>query len=538
MVCCRTMQYQAGVLPPGSGHSQAGRSHDFVAAERPHDFAAEHSPMPQPAYHGSSSFYPQAQPHYHPLSRPQPGECGVNVKEEPVEDEEDSGMVIDLTPRSLDAHDHIDLTGRDDVSQSAKHRPVFTGQNKAPVRHHPYFHSAPAASGSSFPISGAGNVPRLVTTDESYSDTDSQMQGDKSMDEQSSMVTGTFRFSIPKDSMSNISHTQPRAKREFVPDNKKDEQYWSKRHKNNISARRSRIKRKTMEKLMEHRMVELEQENIRLKYELKALKRMFGDRVSTDLSTSPAGSPESSSSSGIGMSNNSNMSSGGSAEHSTSSSPVLQMEDATKRKKANFQLKVKFSGGEGGEDCRREELDNQSLSPHHASSISPPVAHGHSSSPPAPPHSSAPGSLLPDSPPAAHNSYSGAYLTPAHTGSTGAGTFFKSQPGSWPRPAHSNMSCDAHAAQASPAAPALQASQAESLGHSCSPCSSDSSPRPASSPGGAMTSEDDTSSSSWSRRGSRGAQDEESLHRIPLKCRMKRELHSAFNFSKDSVCQP
>ncbi|CAG5127946.1 unnamed protein product [Candidula unifasciata] len=67
-----------------------------------------------------------------------------------------------------------------------------------------------------------------------------------------------------------------RAKREFVPDNKKDDSYWSKRLKNNDSARRSRVKRKAIEKLMETRLIELQKENIELKHEVAALRRRYG----------------------------------------------------------------------------------------------------------------------------------------------------------------------------------------------------------------------------------------------------------------------
>ncbi|XP_005098338.1 uncharacterized protein LOC101862183 [Aplysia californica] len=71
-------------------------------------------------------------------------------------------------------------------------------------------------------------------------------------------------------------NTHQRAKREFVPDNKKDEGYWNKRLKNNDSARRSRVKRKALEKMMETRMLDLQKENIELKHEMRALKRRFG----------------------------------------------------------------------------------------------------------------------------------------------------------------------------------------------------------------------------------------------------------------------
>lgn len=77
------------------------------------------------------------------------------------------------------------------------------------------------------------------------------------------------------DFLPNLTGNQ-RAKREFVPDNKKDELYWNKRIKNNDSARRSRVKRKTLEKIMETRLMELQKENIELRHEMSALKRRFG----------------------------------------------------------------------------------------------------------------------------------------------------------------------------------------------------------------------------------------------------------------------
>ncbi|CAL1546054.1 unnamed protein product [Lymnaea stagnalis] len=76
-----------------------------------------------------------------------------------------------------------------------------------------------------------------------------------------------------------------RAKREFVPDEKKDEGYWCKRLKNNDSARRSRVKRKALEKMMETRLLQLQKENIELKHEMAALKKRFGidEGISSDI---------------------------------------------------------------------------------------------------------------------------------------------------------------------------------------------------------------------------------------------------------------
>lgn len=76
-----------------------------------------------------------------------------------------------------------------------------------------------------------------------------------------------------------------RKQREFIPDNRKDEQYWEKRRKNNEAARRSREKRRLHDMVLENRIVALEQENGRLRGELVMLKKRFGlptDRPFTD----------------------------------------------------------------------------------------------------------------------------------------------------------------------------------------------------------------------------------------------------------------
>nr|ACJ65688.1 nuclear factor interleukin 3 regulated-like protein [Haliotis discus discus] len=70
-----------------------------------------------------------------------------------------------------------------------------------------------------------------------------------------------------------------RAEREFVPIDRKDSTYWSKRPKNNESARRSRLKKRAIERTMEVKYKELQRENIELKHELAALKRHFADKL-------------------------------------------------------------------------------------------------------------------------------------------------------------------------------------------------------------------------------------------------------------------
>lgn len=147
----------------------------------------------------------------------------------------------------------------------------------------------------------------------------------------SGTMSGNFTFPIPQNSFAAITNiNQSRARREFVPDYRKDAIYWNKRLKNNDSARRSRIKRKAMEKLMEHRMVELQKENMELRYELNALKRMFGDQTPTDLN-SP--SPSSSSSQSSVASNSASISD--SNDRSDSSSPLVTMDDEHRQTKSS-----------------------------------------------------------------------------------------------------------------------------------------------------------------------------------------------------------
>lgn len=75
------------------------------------------------------------------------------------------------------------------------------------------------------------------------------------------------------DSDSNI---QSRKQREFIPENKKDDQYWEKRRKNNDAARRSREKRRMHDTALENRIMEITRDNCKLRTELFAVKKKFG----------------------------------------------------------------------------------------------------------------------------------------------------------------------------------------------------------------------------------------------------------------------
>ncbi|KAL4236054.1 Nfil3p [Mactra antiquata] len=67
-----------------------------------------------------------------------------------------------------------------------------------------------------------------------------------------------------------------RKRREFIPENKKDDGYWEKRRKNNEAARRSREKRRYHDMALENRIMELTRENCKLKNELQVIKKKYG----------------------------------------------------------------------------------------------------------------------------------------------------------------------------------------------------------------------------------------------------------------------
>ncbi|CAN9509849.1 unnamed protein product [Ophioblennius macclurei] len=83
-----------------------------------------------------------------------------------------------------------------------------------------------------------------------------------------------------------------RRKREFTPNEKKDEGYWDKRRKNNEAAKRSREKRRANDMVLERRVLDLLEENARLRAELLALKFRFGlVKDAADVSILPLAAP-------------------------------------------------------------------------------------------------------------------------------------------------------------------------------------------------------------------------------------------------------
>ncbi|XP_046390153.1 hepatic leukemia factor-like isoform X2 [Ischnura elegans] len=64
-----------------------------------------------------------------------------------------------------------------------------------------------------------------------------------------------------------------KSKKQFVPDDLKDEKYWARRRKNNMAAKRSRDARRVKENQIALRAGFLEKENITLRQELERLKK-------------------------------------------------------------------------------------------------------------------------------------------------------------------------------------------------------------------------------------------------------------------------
>ncbi|CAL1593884.1 unnamed protein product [Knipowitschia caucasica] len=67
-----------------------------------------------------------------------------------------------------------------------------------------------------------------------------------------------------------------RRKREFTPEEQKDNIYWEKRRKNNEAAKKSREKRRRNDYVLESYVMALQEDNARLKAELMAMKIHFG----------------------------------------------------------------------------------------------------------------------------------------------------------------------------------------------------------------------------------------------------------------------
>ncbi|KAK3093868.1 hypothetical protein FSP39_021238 [Pinctada imbricata] len=78
--------------------------------------------------------------------------------------------------------------------------------------------------------------------------------------------------SIPSTSDMSLQNAMSRKRPRSLPDNQKDEAYWERRRKNNEAAKRSRDARRAKEDQIAIRAALLEQENMKLRVEVAALK--------------------------------------------------------------------------------------------------------------------------------------------------------------------------------------------------------------------------------------------------------------------------
>ncbi|CAF0972785.1 unnamed protein product [Adineta steineri] len=81
---------------------------------------------------------------------------------------------------------------------------------------------------------------------------------------------------IQQKEYSLLNNKSRRKKRAFIPDEKKDPVYWSQRSKNNLSAKRSRVKRRMNDLVLETKVTELNNENEILRAKIDMLARKFG----------------------------------------------------------------------------------------------------------------------------------------------------------------------------------------------------------------------------------------------------------------------
>jgi basic region leucine zipper protein len=79
-----------------------------------------------------------------------------------------------------------------------------------------------------------------------------------------------------------LNNKSRRKKRAFIPDDKKDPIYWSQRSKNNLSAKRSRVKRRMNDLVLETKVTQLNNENQILRAKIDMLSRKFGHLTNTE----------------------------------------------------------------------------------------------------------------------------------------------------------------------------------------------------------------------------------------------------------------
>jgi len=80
---------------------------------------------------------------------------------------------------------------------------------------------------------------------------------------------------IPQEEYILLNNKSSRKKRAFIPDNKKTPIYWSQRSRNTLSAKRSRVKRRVNDLVLETKLTQLTNDNEILRAKIDMLTRKF-----------------------------------------------------------------------------------------------------------------------------------------------------------------------------------------------------------------------------------------------------------------------
>ena len=127
---------------------------------------------------------------------------------------------------------------------------------------------------SSSSSSSATNPPLIAThVDEHHP----YLESSTSCSSSSSSSSSCSSPNVQQQEYRLLSSKARRKKRAFISDEKKDPIYWSQRSKNNLSAKRSRVKRRMNDLVLETKLTQLSNENEVLRAKIDMLARKFGD---------------------------------------------------------------------------------------------------------------------------------------------------------------------------------------------------------------------------------------------------------------------
>ena len=107
----------------------------------------------------------------------------------------------------------------------------------------------------------------------------------------SSSCSVSSTSSSPSRSIPHDRSPNNRRARTFIPDERKDPSYWSRRSRNNLSATRSRVKRRVNDLVLETKVTQLNQENQILRAKIEMLTRKCSHLTSPEHSSATTAQP-------------------------------------------------------------------------------------------------------------------------------------------------------------------------------------------------------------------------------------------------------